>query len=62
MAKRLHYEGVDHRRTGAAAIGLARVADGIADLCYERHLNGWDMLAGALISRKAGPWCMWRRC
>lgn len=39
---------------GAAAIGLVRVADGIADLYYERHLNGWDMLAGALIAHEAG--------
>ncbi len=30
---------------GAAAIGLVRVADGIAGLYCERHLNGWDMLA-----------------
>lgn len=54
VARRLYEKGVDYRRMGAAAIGLARVADGIADLYYERHLNGWDMLAGALIAREAG--------
>lgn len=54
VARRLYEKGVDYRRMGAAAIGLARVADGIADLYYERHLNGWDMLAGALIARESG--------
>jgi myo-inositol-1(or 4)-monophosphatase len=54
VARRLYGMGTDYRRMGAAAIGLVRVADGIADLYYERHLNGWDMLAGALIAREAG--------
>jgi myo-inositol-1(or 4)-monophosphatase len=54
VASQLYEMGVDYRRMGAAAIGLARVADGIADLYYERHLHGWDMLAGALIAREAG--------
>ena len=54
VAKRLYDLGIDYRRMGAAAIGLVRVADGIADLYYERHLNGWDMLAGALIAHEAG--------
>ena len=54
VGKQLYDLGVDYRRMGAAAIGLVRVADGIADLYYERHLNGWDMLAGALIAHEAG--------
>ena len=54
MSRRLYEQGIDYRRMGAAAIGLVRVADGIADLYYERHLNAWDMLAGALIAREAG--------
>jgi myo-inositol-1(or 4)-monophosphatase len=54
IAKTLFELGIDYRRMGAAAIGLVRVADGIADLYYERHLNGWDMLAGALIAHEAG--------
>lgn len=54
VSKRLYEQGIDYRRMGAAAIGLVRVADGIADLYYERHLNGWDMLAGALIAHEAG--------
>lgn len=54
VARQLYEMGIDYRRMGAAAIGLVRVADGIADLYYEQHLNGWDMLAGALIAQEAG--------
>ncbi|MDR9771813.1 inositol monophosphatase family protein [Rhizobium hidalgonense] len=54
LSKRLHERGMDYRRTGAAAIDLVRVAEGAADLYYERHLNAWDMLAGALIAKEAG--------
>lgn len=54
VARQLYELGIDYRRMGAAAIGLVRVADGIADLYYEQHLNGWDMMAGALIAREAG--------
>lgn len=53
-SRRLYEKGIDYRRMGAAAIGLARVADGIADLYYERHLNAWDMMAGGLIASEAG--------
>lgn len=54
ICQTLHVLGIDYRRMGAAAIGLVRVADGIADLYYEGHLNGWDMLGGALIAHEAG--------
>ncbi|ENN88388.1 inositol-1-monophosphatase [Rhizobium freirei PRF 81] len=54
LSKRLHERGMDYRRMGAAAIDLVRVAEGAADLYYERHLNAWDMLAGALIAKEAG--------
>ncbi|MEK1929006.1 MAG: inositol monophosphatase family protein [Pararhizobium sp.] len=54
ISKRLYERGMDYRRMGAAAIGLIRVAEGVADLYYERHLNAWDMLAGALIAQEAG--------
>ncbi|MEH7906367.1 inositol monophosphatase family protein [Rhizobium laguerreae] len=54
ISKRLHERGMDYRRMGAAAIDLVRVAEGAADLYYERHLNAWDMLAGALIAEEAG--------
>ncbi|WP_209854319.1 inositol monophosphatase family protein [Rhizobium herbae] len=54
ISKRLYERGMDYRRMGAAAIGLIRVAEGVADLYYERHLNAWDMLAGVLIAQEAG--------
>jgi myo-inositol-1(or 4)-monophosphatase len=54
VSRHLYEREIDYRRMGAAAIGLARVASGIADLYYERHLNAWDVLAGALIAREAG--------
>ena len=39
---------------GALDFDLVRVAEGVSDLFYERHLNAWDMLAGALIAAEAG--------
>jgi myo-inositol-1(or 4)-monophosphatase len=54
LSRRLYERGMDYRRMGAAAIDLLRVAEGAADLYYERHLNAWDMLAGALIAYEAG--------
>ncbi|MBX5000209.1 inositol monophosphatase family protein [Rhizobium lentis] len=54
LSRRLHERGMDYRRMGAAAIDLVRVAEGAADLYYERQLNAWDMLAGALIAAEAG--------
>ncbi|SEH89444.1 myo-inositol-1(or 4)-monophosphatase [Rhizobium tibeticum] len=54
LLNRLHERGMDYRRMGAAAIDLVRVAEGASDLFYERHLNAWDMLAGALIASEAG--------
>ncbi len=54
VCRELYGRGIDYRRMGAAAIGLMRVAEGAADLYYERHLSAWDMLAGVLIAREAG--------
>jgi myo-inositol-1(or 4)-monophosphatase len=54
VAKQLYGLGIDYRRMGAAAIGLVRTADGVADLYYEQFLNAWDMLAGGLIAQEAG--------
>ena len=51
---KLHERGFDHRRIGAAALGLLRVAEGKAELYYEAHLNCWDVLAGILIAEEAG--------
>ncbi len=54
ISRRIYETGMDYRRMGAAAIGLIRVAEGVADLYYERHLSAWDMLAGAVIAKEAG--------
>ena len=52
--KALHDAGVEHRRIGSAAIGIVRVAEGVADYYYEGHLNSWDALAAVLIAQEAG--------
>ena len=50
----LHEADIEHRKIGSAAIGLVRVAEGVADYYYEKHLNSWDALAGLLIAQEAG--------
>jgi myo-inositol-1(or 4)-monophosphatase len=50
----LYDAGIEHRKIGAAAIGLVRVAEGVVDFYYEKHLNSWDALAGLLIAQEAG--------
>lgn len=42
------------RRFGAAALDLAYVAAGRFDGFWERHLNSWDVAAGAVLVREAG--------
>jgi len=42
------------RRTGSAAIDLARVAAGRFDGYVEHHLKPWDVAAGTLLVREAG--------
>lgn len=54
LQRRLYDMGVDYRRLGSAALGLVRVARGVADLYYEAHVNSWDIMAGSLIAREAG--------
>ena len=52
--KALYDDGIEHRKIGAAAIGIVRVAEGVADFYYEKHLNSWDALAALLIAEEAG--------
>ena len=52
--KSLYDAGVEHRKIGSAAIGIVRVAEGVADFYYEGHLNSWDALAAILIAQEAG--------
>jgi myo-inositol-1(or 4)-monophosphatase len=42
------------RQTGSAALDLAAVACGRADLYWERDIKTWDMAAGLLLVREAG--------
>lgn len=44
----------DIRRPGAAALDLAYTACGRFDGYWEKHLNPWDIAAGALLVKEAG--------
>ncbi len=50
----LHEAGVEHRRFGSAALGLAQVLTGQTDGYYEADLNPWDCMAGLLLIEEAG--------
>jgi myo-inositol-1(or 4)-monophosphatase len=50
----LYNAGIEHRKIGSAAVGIVRVAEGVADFYYEKHLNCWDALAALLIAQEAG--------
>lgn len=54
LIRKLSGASIDYRRLGSAAIGLAQVAEGIAQLYFEQHLNCWDALAGMIIAHEAG--------
>ena len=49
--------GVNVRRSGSGALGLACVADGRSDGYAELHINSWDCLAGLLLVEEAGGVC-----
>jgi myo-inositol-1(or 4)-monophosphatase len=42
------------RGLGSAALDLAYVAAGRADVYWERNLNSWDIAAGVILIREAG--------
>lgn len=42
------------RRSGSAAMNLAYVARGAADLFYQANLSAWDVAAGAFLVQQAG--------
>jgi len=54
LISHLFAAGAEYRRTGSAAIGLAMVAEGVAEAYYEGRLNSWDALAGMLICQETG--------
>ncbi len=54
--ERLFEQGIEHRRCGSAALGLAHVAAGRFDGYMEAFINAWDIMAGVIIVREAGLW------
>ncbi|MBI3452546.1 MAG: inositol monophosphatase [Rhodospirillales bacterium] len=56
MVGRLVAGGFAVCQVGSAALGLARVAEGVLDGYAEAHLYAWDVLAGELLVREAGGW------
>jgi len=51
---RVMKEAAGIRRTGAASIDLAWVAQGRFDGYWERNIQAWDMAAGVVLVREAG--------
>ena len=54
LLSRLTAAGMEFRRHGSGALGLAEVACGLIDGYLELHINAWDALAGILLVREAG--------
>ena len=54
LISRALQEGIDIRRLGAAALDLAYIAAGRANLFVELFLSPWDYAAGALLITEAG--------
>lgn len=50
----LYDKGIEYRRFASAALGLANVAEGLADGYLETDLNPWDCLAGLLLVSEMG--------
>ncbi|MDO6591473.1 hypothetical protein DS901_09165 [Loktanella sp. D2R18] len=51
---RLHANGIEHRRNGAATIGFLAVLSGWVDAFHEPLLNIWDVAAGLILLEEAG--------
>ena len=56
MLDRLIASGIEFRRLGSGALGMADVAAGLSDGYVELHINAWDVLAGIVLVREAGGW------
>jgi myo-inositol-1(or 4)-monophosphatase len=48
--------GIEFRRLGSGALGVAETAAGLNDGYMEMHSNAWDGLAGIILVRKADGW------
>jgi myo-inositol-1(or 4)-monophosphatase len=49
-------DGIEFRRLGSGALGVADTAAGLNDGYMEMHINAWDVLAGMLLVQEAGGW------
>jgi myo-inositol-1(or 4)-monophosphatase len=56
LIQRLIGDGIEFRRLGSGALGVADTAAGLNDGYVELHINAWDVLAGMLLVREAGGW------
>jgi myo-inositol-1(or 4)-monophosphatase len=56
LIQRLIADGIEFRRLGSGALGVADTAAGLNDGYLELHINAWDVLAGLLLVREAGGW------
>jgi myo-inositol-1(or 4)-monophosphatase len=56
LIRRLIGDGIEFRRLGSGALGVADTAVGLNDGYLELHINAWDVLAGMLLVREAGGW------
>jgi myo-inositol-1(or 4)-monophosphatase len=56
LTQRLIGDGIEFRRLGSGALGVADTARGLNDGYVELHINAWDVLAGMILVREAGGW------
>ena len=56
LLDRLLADGIEFRRLGSGALGMADTACGLNDGYMELHSNAWDVLAGMVLVREAGGW------
>jgi myo-inositol-1(or 4)-monophosphatase len=56
LIQQLIADGIEFRRLGSGALGVADTAVGLNDGYIELHINAWDVLAGLLLVREAGGW------
>lgn len=56
LVQHLIANGIEFRRLGSGALGVADAAAGLNDGYIELHINAWDVLAGIVLVREAGGW------
>jgi myo-inositol-1(or 4)-monophosphatase len=56
LIQQLIADGIEFRRLGSGALGVADTAAGLNDGYLEMHINAWDVLAGIILVREAGGW------